>query len=216
MKAPIWIVGSRFRSIRNGATVFGAWEEPSGISRLIQFRSSISLNVFEFHGPGARSEGTSQRSACTGKMGTDWCLLDGKDNEDNNDEIVMSYELTCVVFEGYVRISVDGFWPSDEPRRIIVDIYEAWAKDRERALLLDVRHMSDIPTVISDYDTAELLENVGLREIGPIAVLDTLDREKANKFLETTALNRGLRIQFFYASEQEAINWLLPESGPEK
>ncbi len=39
LKAPIWIVGSRFgsiriRSIRNCATVFGAWEEPSWKSRL--------------------------------------------------------------------------------------------------------------------------------------------------------------------------------------
>ena len=149
-------------------------------------------------------------------MGTDGCLLDGKDNEDNNDEIVMSYELTCVVFEGYVRIRVDGFWPSDKPRRIIVDIYEAWAKHRDRALLIDVRHMSEIPTVISDYENVELFEKVGLREIGPIAVLDTLDREKANKFLEIAAFNRGLRIQFFYASEQEAINWLLEKSGPQK
>jgi hypothetical protein len=34
LKSPIWIVGSRFRSIRSCATVFGAWEEPSGKSRL--------------------------------------------------------------------------------------------------------------------------------------------------------------------------------------
>ena len=34
LKAPIWIVGSRFRSIRNGATIFGAWEVPSGKSQL--------------------------------------------------------------------------------------------------------------------------------------------------------------------------------------
>jgi hypothetical protein len=33
LKSPIRIVGSRFGSIRNCATVFGAWEEPSGKSR---------------------------------------------------------------------------------------------------------------------------------------------------------------------------------------
>ena len=33
LKSPIWIVGSRFPSIRNGATVFAAWEEPSGTAQ---------------------------------------------------------------------------------------------------------------------------------------------------------------------------------------
>jgi hypothetical protein len=100
----------------------------------------------------------------------------------------------------------------------MVDIYDTWAKHRERALLLDLRDMRESPTVFDDYVNADLLVNVGWREIGPIAVLDTLEREKANKFLEMTASNRGLRIQcqFFYASEQEAINWLLEKSGPQK
>ena len=130
----------------------------------------------------------------------------------------MNYELTCVVFEGYVRIRVDGSWPSDKSRSAMVDIYDTWAKHRERALLLDLRDMQDIPSVLDDYKNAELLVNVGWREIGPIAVLDTLEREEANNFLETTASNRGLRIQFqfFYASEQEAINWLLEKSGSQK
>ncbi len=43
LKAPIWIVGSRFRSIRNSATVFGAWEEPSGKSQLKRERARVSL-----------------------------------------------------------------------------------------------------------------------------------------------------------------------------
>ncbi len=34
LKSPIWTVGSRFRSIRKSVTVFGAWEESSGKSRL--------------------------------------------------------------------------------------------------------------------------------------------------------------------------------------
>ncbi len=38
LKSPIWIVGSRFRSIRNRATVFGAWEKPTGKSRLGRIR----------------------------------------------------------------------------------------------------------------------------------------------------------------------------------
>ncbi len=39
LKAPIWIVGSRFRSMRNSATVFGGWEESSGKSRLNSFQT---------------------------------------------------------------------------------------------------------------------------------------------------------------------------------
>ena len=128
----------------------------------------------------------------------------------------MSYELTCVVFEGYVRILVDGVWPSDDPRRILVNIYDTWAKHRERALILNLRHMRDFPNVFDDYNTVDDFVNVGFREIGPIAVLDTLDREEANKFFETTAFNRGVTFRFFYDSEQEAINWLLPESGSKK
>ncbi len=41
LKAPIWVVGSRFRSIRNSATVFGAWEKPSGKCRLKSLRCSF-------------------------------------------------------------------------------------------------------------------------------------------------------------------------------
>ncbi len=128
----------------------------------------------------------------------------------------MSYELTCVAFEGYVRIRVDGIWPSDTPQSIIADIYDVWAKHRELALLLDLRHMRDIPTVLVDYETVKLFVNVGFREIDTIAVLDRADRETANKFFETAAFNQGLRIQFFYVSEQEAINWLLPKPGPQE
>ncbi len=43
LKAPIWIVGSRFRSICKCATVFGAWEEPSGKSQLKGERARVSL-----------------------------------------------------------------------------------------------------------------------------------------------------------------------------
>ena len=76
--------------------------------------------------------------------------------------------------------------------------------------------MPDIPTLIGDYHTVESFTNAGFRQIGRIAVLDTLDHEEANRFLETTAFNRGFYIQFFYASEQEAVNWLLTKSGLKK
>ena len=128
----------------------------------------------------------------------------------------MSYELTCVAFEGYVRIRVDGIWPSDAPQSIIAEIYDVWAKHRELALLLDLRYMRDIPTVSRDYETVKLFVKAGFQEIGTIAVLDRTDRETANKFFETAASNQSLRIQFFYTSEQEAINWLLPKPRPQE
>ncbi len=46
LKAPIWIVGSRCRSIRKCATVFGAWEEPSGKSWSKRPASRITLALF--------------------------------------------------------------------------------------------------------------------------------------------------------------------------
>ncbi len=130
----------------------------------------------------------------------------------------MSYELTCVAFEGYVRIRVDGVWPSDMPQSIIADIYDVWAKHRELALLLDIRHMREDapPKVFEDFETVKLFVKAGFQEIGTMAVLDRTDRETANKFFETAASNQSLRVQFFYASEQEAINWLLEKSGPQK
>ncbi len=128
----------------------------------------------------------------------------------------MSYELTCVAFEGYVRIRVDGIWPSDTPQSAIADIYDVWAKTRQPALLLDIRHMRDIPTVFRDYENVKLFAIAGFGKIYTIAVLDRMDREAANKFFEDAAHNQGLRFQFFYANEQEAINWLLEKLGPQK
>ena len=37
LKSPIWIVGSRFPSIPNDATVFAAWKEPSGKPSAAEF-----------------------------------------------------------------------------------------------------------------------------------------------------------------------------------
>ena len=128
----------------------------------------------------------------------------------------MSHELTCIVSADYVRILVEGVWPSDKPRGIIDDIHDAWAKYPKLALLIDARHLRDIPSVIGDFKTAEHFAAVGFGRIGRIAVLDTLDHKDANEFLETAALNRGVNFQFFYTSEQEAVDWLLAKSGLQK
>ncbi len=85
-----------------------------------------------------------------------------------------------------------------------------------RVGLLDLRHMRDIPTVFRDYEVVKLFVKAGFQEIGTIAVLDRTDRETENKFFEDAAYNQGLRFQFFYASEQEAINWLLPKPEPQE
>ena len=69
--------------------------------------------------------------------------------------------------------------------------------------------MEDSPDVIGDYDNVKLFINAGFNLIPRIAVLDNEGRRQANDFFETAAHNRGLRFRFFYADEQEAINWLL-------
>jgi hypothetical protein len=123
----------------------------------------------------------------------------------------MSYKLTCSSAEDYVNILVDGTWPAERPEEIIVDMYNLWAKHHQRNLLIDVRNMEETPSVVRDYHNVSHFAEANFHRIRRIAVLDNLNRQKANDFFETTAANRGLRFRFFYADEQEAISWLLSE-----
>jgi hypothetical protein len=120
----------------------------------------------------------------------------------------MSYELTCSLEKDHVRIRMDGAWPDKKPEEVIAAIHALWEKHHKRHLLIDIRNMSNTPSVTSDYYEAKHFVKTGFIFVGRIGVLDNLDRKEANDFFETTAANRGLRFRFFYTDEQEAIDWL--------
>ena len=121
----------------------------------------------------------------------------------------MNYTLTGTLSEGYLRIQIEGEWPREKPEDIINGIRGLSAQHSDLTLLIDIRNMGSSESVAGDYYEARLFQDAGFWKFGMIAVLDNLNRKEANNFFETTAHNRGLRFRFFYADEQEAINWLL-------
>ena len=124
----------------------------------------------------------------------------------------MSYALTCSSTEDYLRVRIDGTWPSEKPEGIISDIFNHWAKHHDIALFIDIRKMKGTPSVLGDYKEAEVFADTGFCQVGRIAVLDKLGRREADNFFEATAFNRGLQFKFFYGDEQEAIDWLEKKS----
>lgn len=120
----------------------------------------------------------------------------------------MEYELSSTVFENHVCVCIKGRWPAEQQEKIVVEIYNAWAANPRRGLLIDIRGMHDIPQAYLDYQTGRFFEAAGFRNIGRIAILDKPDRRDANKFLKITAYNRGVHLYFFYGDDQEVIDWL--------
>ena len=121
----------------------------------------------------------------------------------------MNYSIQCSESENHVRIFVDGTWPADNPEKIIIEMYDFWAKHQKPYLLIDIRNMEDKPSVLSDYEDAERFAKNRFYLVRRVAVLDNQNRKESNDFFETTAANRGLRIKFFYTAESDAINWLI-------
>ena len=120
----------------------------------------------------------------------------------------MSYQVTSNPHENYVYVSITGTWPTDKPEIILDEIYGKWVKHQKYDLLVDISKLQSAQSIISDYYTAAIFENVGFQSIRLIGVFDDPVRKKINAFLEAAAQNRGLRIRFFYESEQEAADWL--------
>lgn len=120
----------------------------------------------------------------------------------------MSYQITSVSDENYTHVGVTGTWPAEKPEIILDEIYRKWAAHQKYDLLVDISKLHADETVIRDYYTDAIFENIGFQSIRLIAIYDDPARKKINDLLETAAQNRGLRLRFFYESEQEAINWL--------
>ena len=120
----------------------------------------------------------------------------------------MSYRVTSTSYESYVCVSITGSWPTDKPEIILDEIYSKWEKNQKYDLLVDISELRADQSIIGDYYTTAVFENVGFQSIRLIAIFDDPVRKKINDCLETAAQNRGLRLRFFYESEQEAASWL--------
>jgi hypothetical protein len=120
----------------------------------------------------------------------------------------MSYQVTSTSYENYVSVSIIGTWTADKPEIILDEIYSKWAKHQKPDLLVDISKLWADQSIISEYYASEIFENVGFQSIRLIAIIDDPERKKINDFLEPAAHNRGLRLRFFYESEQEAADWL--------
>ena len=124
----------------------------------------------------------------------------------------MSYKVTSTPYENYACVSITGSWPTDKPEIILDEIYSKWGKHQKYDLLVDISELRADQSIISDYYTTAIFENVGFQSIRMIAIFDDPVRKKINDCLETATQNRGLRLRFFYESEQEAANWLDQQS----
>ena len=124
----------------------------------------------------------------------------------------MNYQVASTLHENYVCVSINGTWPADKPEIILDEIYGKWANHQRDDLLLDISKLRADQSVINEYYTDKIFENVGFQSIRLIAVFDTPARKEINDFLEKAAQNRGLQIRFFYQNEQEATEWLYQQS----
>lgn len=124
------------------------------------------------------------------------------------EETRTSDSLTFSICEDFLCIRIDGKWPSGKPVDFVNSIYKLWEAQAKRKLLIDIRHMDDTPSVLSDFWDAKIFAEAGFCRVGKVSILDNLDRQKMNAFFETTASNRGLQFRFFYDDEQEALAWL--------
>lgn len=120
----------------------------------------------------------------------------------------MSYQITSVSDENYAYVGITGTWPGEKPEIILDEIYRKWVAHQKHDLLVDISKLQADQSVIRDYYTDAIFENIGFQSIRLIAIYDDPARKKINDFLETAAQNRGLRLRFFYESEQEAADWL--------
>jgi len=124
----------------------------------------------------------------------------------------MSYKVTSTSYENYACVSITGSWPTDKPEIILDEIYSKWEKHQKYDLLIDISELRADQSIISDYYATTIFENVGFQSIRLIAIFDDPVRKKINDCLETATQNRGMRLHFFYESEQEAANWLDQQS----
>ncbi|MFC1669067.1 hypothetical protein ACFL20_01640 [Spirochaetota bacterium] len=126
----------------------------------------------------------------------------------------MSYSLTSIISKEYVLIKIEGTWPTqkNDVNDLITQIYDIWEKEKKKYALIDIENIHDTPSIVSDYYTAKLFVDAGFRNINKIAVLDKIQRQKANRFFETTSTNQGMQLHFFYSGKEEAINWFAQEN----
>jgi hypothetical protein len=124
----------------------------------------------------------------------------------------MSYQVKSTPYGNYAYVCITGIWPADKPEIILDEIYGEWVNHQRDDLLLDISKLQTDQSIIDDYYTDRIFENVGFQSIRLMAVFDTPSRKEINDFLEKAAQNSGLQIRFFYQNEQEATDWLDQQS----
>lgn len=121
----------------------------------------------------------------------------------------MSYTLECEAGEDFLKVVVRGEWPVNNPKLVLSDVYSRWRKAGLHSLLVDVRGLSSSNTVLDDYQVVMAAYEIGLHQVRRIAILDKETRRRDNEFMETVALNEGIRTKFFHnEQEDEAIAWI--------
>lgn len=120
----------------------------------------------------------------------------------------MSHFLHCVPHDTFINIRIKGVWERKNSQDIIKEMFDLSEKHKGLPLLIDIRVMESEPSAASDFFDVQKFADAHFRDLGRIAVLDTMKRKDENDFFETAAHNRGLQFRFFYSSE-EALIWLL-------
>lgn len=119
----------------------------------------------------------------------------------------MSYLLHFINEPNYLRVNMSGNWTAPNAETAFKTIQEEADKRGVRLLLFDGRKLPQSPGDMTRFCSGQSLAKYLPT---PYRIAIWRKPEQVDRLLENVAVNRGARVQVF-ASEEEAVKWLLSE-----
>ena len=124
-----------------------------------------------------------------------------------------AYRFAVARRSGYLHISVSGENTAENVRRILRDVLDACAQHDCRRVLLEEHLLGPSLEIVEAFEIVSEGSR-SARPIEQIAYVDTNPEHDSSllEFVETVALNRGVRVRVF-AAVSEAESWLEAETS---
>jgi hypothetical protein len=117
---------------------------------------------------------------------------------------MMKTQLSCEIFDDYLKINLSGERPFQEIEEILTTIKKLSEEHNCMRILVDAIDLPDVTDMEKYY-----IGSMGAAMYrGRIKVAMLRKQEHINKFTENVAVNRG-GLLYIASDEQDAINWLL-------
>ena len=118
----------------------------------------------------------------------------------------MKTQLSFEIFDDYLKIHLSGEISYDEISDLLVTIKKLAEENNRTRILVDAMNVSNTNMpVMEKFHVGELSVDIfGYKN--KIALVSK--PEHINKFMETVAVNRGVRL-YVVGNEQDALRWLL-------